>query len=135
MNALWTFTPARARPLWPIWSEIIYVIYKVCDQDSWAEARRRGVYSGAPVDHQDGYIHFSTAGQLAETLARHFAGRQGLVLLGVPVVRLGDALQWEPSRGGDLFPHLYADLTVDAVVSEHPLALDAEGRHILPDDL
>jgi uncharacterized protein (DUF952 family) len=87
------------------------------------------------VDHQDGYIHFSTAGQLAETLARHFAARHDLVLLGVPVVRLGDALQWEPSRGGDLFPHLYANLAVDTVVSEHPLELDAQGRHILPDTL
>lgn len=135
MNALRSFASTPFRPLWPIRSEIIYVIYKVCDRESWAEARRHGVYSGAPVDHEDGYIHFSTAAQLAETLARHFAGREGLVLLGVPVVRLGDALQWEPSRGGDLFPHLYAELPVSAVVSEHPLALDADGRHILPDDL
>jgi uncharacterized protein (DUF952 family) len=126
---------SHPRPLWPIRSKIIDVIYKVCDRDSWAEARRHGIYSGAPVDHQDGYIHFSTAGQLAETLAKHFAGREGLVLLGVPVAGLGDALQWEPSRGGDLFPHLYADLAVSAVVSEHPLTLDGQGRHILPDNL
>lgn len=135
MTALWTYTPTPARPLWPLRSEIIYVIYKVCDRDSWADARARGVYTGAPVDLEDGFIHFSTAGQLPETLEKHFAGRDDLVLLAVPIVRLGDALQWEPSRGGDLFPHLYADLAVSAVVTERLLELGADGRHILPDDL
>jgi uncharacterized protein (DUF952 family) len=135
MNALLTILPTPSRPLWPIRSEIIYVIYKVCDQEAWAEARARGVFTGAPVDHEDGYIHFSTAGQLAETLEKHFAGREGLVLLAVPIVRLGDDLQWETSRGGDLFPHLYAELPVSAVVSEQLLDLDASGKHILPGDL
>lgn len=135
MNALLSITPAYARPLWPLRSEIIYVVYKVCDRRDWADARASGVYTGAPVDHQDGFIHFSTANQLAETLEKHFAGREDLVLLAVPVVRLGDALQWEPSRGGDLFPHLYGDLPASAVVTEQLLELDADGKHILPDDL
>lgn len=116
-------------------SELVYIVYKVCDMEDWARARAEGVYKGAPVDLEDGFMHFSTADQLAETLSRHFAGREGLVLLGVPVARVGAALQWEVSRGGDLFPHLYADLPVSAVVSEQLLELDEAGRHILPDDL
>ena len=90
-------------------------IYKISPRDAWQQALEAGVYSGAPVDEQDGYIHFSTAAQLVETAAKHFAGQDDLVLVAVDVVRLGDALKWEPSRGGALFPHLYGPLPMEAV--------------------
>lgn len=127
--------PIRPKTLRPHRTDTIYVVYKVCDMESWALARRQGVFKGAAVDLEDGFIHFSTADQLSETLAKHFQGQEGLVLLGVPVMRLGMALQWEVSRGGDLFPHLYADLPLSAVVSEQLLELDEDGIHILPEDI
>jgi len=107
-------------------------IYKVCPRPLWIEAERAGRFAGAAIDLQDGYIHFSTAGQLAETLAKHFAGQDDLLLIEVDTARLGEPLKWEPSRGGALFPHLYADLALTAVTRVVPLPLDAQGRHILP---
>ena len=109
------------------------LIYKICPADDWAAAHAAGVYTGAPVDKADGFIHFSTAAQLAETAARHFAGQDGLMLVAVAVSGLDAAtLKWEPSRGGALFPHLYGPLPLDAVVDARPLPLGADGRHRFP---
>lgn len=99
--------------------------YKLVDADEWRGAG--DAYGGSAVDRADGYIHMSTAGQLAETAARHYRGRESLLLLAVETDRLGDALVWEPSRGGALFPHIYGPLPRSAVVSERGLAVDADG--------
>ena len=108
------------------------LIYKVCTRPLWHDAERAGQFTGAAIDLADGYIHFSTADQLAETLAKHFAGQTDLLLIAVDTGRLGDQLKWEPSRGGALFPHLYGALDVAAVSQVVPLRLDSGGRHILP---
>jgi uncharacterized protein (DUF952 family) len=98
------------------------LIYKVMRAGEWAELEARGESLGAPVDRADGYVHFSTAGQLAGTLAKHFAGETGLVLLAVEVEQAGSAIRWEPSRGGALFAHLYRALALADVVWARPLA-------------
>jgi uncharacterized protein (DUF952 family) len=90
-------------------------IYKVLRGAQWSQAQASGSFAGSPDDARDGFIHFSTAEQLQGTLERHFAGEQNLVVLEVEAAALGDALRWEPSRGGALFPHLYGDLPVAAV--------------------
>jgi uncharacterized protein (DUF952 family) len=108
------------------------LIYKICPRALWQEAGRAGVFRGAPVDRADGYIHFSTAAQVRETAARHFAGQSDLVLVAVAAEALGPALKWEPSRGGALFPHLYADLPLRCVRSIEPLPLGADGVHQFP---
>lgn len=97
-------------------------IVKVVPARLWREAEHSGVFTGSPVDLADGFIHFSTAAQLAETIARHFAGQPDLLLVTVAVEPLGDALRWEPSRGGQLFPHLYGPLPLTAVRSVVPLS-------------
>ncbi|WP_137129797.1 DUF952 domain-containing protein [Rhizobium sp. FY34] len=109
------------------------IIYKIVTQDLWHKACKAGIFDGAPVDHADGFIHFSTSAQLRETAARHFAGQAGLLLLAVDAQALGDKLMLEPSRGGDLFPHLYAPLPLSAVVSETPLPLGPDGDHVFPE--
>jgi uncharacterized protein (DUF952 family) len=109
------------------------LIYKVCARSLWEKAEEVGILKGAPVDLQDGYIHFSTAGQVRETVARHFAGQADLVLVAVVAGRLGDALRFEPSRGGDLFPHLYGVLALSEVLWVKPLPLGENGRHLFPD--
>lgn len=108
------------------------LIYKICSRALWHAAGVAGRFTGAPIDRQDGFLHFSTAAQVAETAARHFAGQQDLVLVAVEADALGDALRYEPSRGGDAFPHLYADLPVSAAVSVDTLPLGADGHHIFP---
>jgi uncharacterized protein (DUF952 family) len=108
-------------------------IYKICPAELWREAERVGVFHGSPVDLHDGFIHFSTAGQVAETAARHFSGQRDLVLVAVDADTLGPALKWEPSRGGALFPHLYGPLDVSAVQSVEALPLGPEGHHALPE--
>lgn len=108
-------------------------IYKICDSALWREAERAGVFAGAPVDHADGFIHFSTAAQVAETAARHFAGRGDLLLVAVDAAALGPALRYEPSRGGALFPHLYGALPLSAVRWVRPLPLGAGGKHVFPE--
>jgi len=90
------------------------LIYKIATRAKWSEAEATGTFLGAPIDLADGYIHFSTAAQVDETLAKHFAGQRDLLLIEVDADQLGDALRWEPSRGGQLFPHLYAPLPVSA---------------------
>lgn len=105
-------------------------IYKILPRAEWTAAVAAGRFDGSAVDHQDGYIHFSTAVQAAETARRYFAGLADLVVLEVEGDDLGPALKWEPSRGGDLFPHLYGALdpaTVRAVY-EAPLADDGVPR-------
>ena len=108
-------------------------IYKICDSALWREAERAGVFSGAPVDHHDGFIHFSTAAQVAETAGRHFAGKDDLLLVAIDAAALGSALRYEPSRGGQLFPHLYGSLPLSAVRWIRPLPLGAVGRHEFPE--
>jgi uncharacterized protein (DUF952 family) len=109
------------------------MIYKICPLLIWREAECQGSFPGAGIDRRDGYIHFSTAGQLRETAARHFAGQEGLALVAVDESVLGPALKWEPARDGSFFPHLYGDLTLAAVRWVKPLPLDADGRHLFPD--
>lgn len=109
------------------------MIYKICPASLWQSAEREGVFGGAAVDHTDGYIHFSTAEQVAETAAKHFAGQDDLVLVAVDAAALGDALKWEPSRAGALFPHLYGALPLAAVRWAKPLRLGADGRHVFSD--
>ena len=104
------------------------IAYKIVDAAEWRAAVAEGRYDGAPVDLADGYIHMSAEPQLAETARRHFAGRSGLLLLTVDLARLGDALIWEPSRGGDLFPHLYAPLSVAAVTASRAFSVTAGGE-------
>ena len=106
-------------------------IYKVCDNALWDVAKRAGKFIGAEIDLQDGYIHFSTASQLCDTLSRHFAGRNDLILLKIDISQLG--IIWEPVRHGDFFPHLYGHLPLDSVVAEYQLDLSADGNHIVPE--
>lgn len=110
-------------------------IYKICPAPLWREAEAVGIFRGAAVDIQDGFIHFSTAAQVAETAARHFAGQHDLALIAVDAGVLGDAVRWEPSRGGALFPHLYGALPVSAVRGVYALPLNRDGLHVFPDDL
>ncbi len=111
------------------------LIYKICPRSLWRQAEVRGHFTGAPVDLADGYIHFSTADQVVETARRHFSGVDDLVLIGIEADRLGDALRYEPSRGGVLFPHLYGDLPLEAVRFVTALPLSADGEHAFPPDL
>ena len=108
------------------------LLYKILPRALWQEAREAGRFAGAPVDRADGYIHLSTAEQAAETAARHFAGQGDLLLLGIAQDALGDALRYEPSRGGALFPHFYGDLPLDAVRTTDALPLGPDGRHVFP---
>jgi len=108
------------------------VIYKIVPRALWSEAERAGVFRGAPVDLADGYIHFSTGPQAAETAAKHFRAQADLLLVAVDAGQLGPALKWEPSRGGALFPHLYAPLPLAAVLRVEPLPLGPDGRHVFP---
>jgi len=109
------------------------VVFKIVTKAEWDEAGKIGVFKGAPVDLSDGYIHFSTAEQVRETAAKHFAGRQGLLLLSISAKAIAADLRYEPSRGGQLFPHLYADLPATAVVKVDDLPLGADGQHRFPD--
>ena len=104
------------------------LIYKITPEVPWRAAERAGQFAGAAVDLADGFIHFSTATQARETAARHFAGQAGLLLVTVEADALGPALRWEPSRGGELFPHLYAPLPMAAVREVSALPLDADGH-------
>src|SRR5215467_10809992 len=108
------------------------LIYKILSAAEWQAAERVGVFKGAGIDINDGFIHFSTAEQAAETASKHFTGQTGLVLVAVDADKLGAALKWEVSRGGQLFPHLYASLVTRDVTWVKPLPLDASGRHSFP---
>lgn len=106
-------------------------IYKILRANEWDALQREGATSGAPIDEADGFIHFSTAEQVAETAAKHFANETGLMLLAMDEAPLAN-LRWEPSRGGALFPHLYAQLRLDQVLWHKPLPFEG-GKHIFPD--
>ncbi len=108
-------------------------IYKICPSGLWREAERAGAFTGAPVDREDGFIHFSTAAQVRETAAKHFLADHDLLLVAVDPEALGAGLRYEPSRGGDLFPHLYGALPLSAVRWVKPLPLGPEGRHVFPE--
>jgi uncharacterized protein (DUF952 family) len=109
-------------------------IFKICPEAMWHEAEGNGVFRGTPTDLSDGFIHFSTASQLAETARKHFAGQSGLVLIVVDTDSLGPALAWEPSRGrSELFPHLYGELPLSAVERAVSLPLGDNGLHVIPD--
>lgn len=117
----------------PRYSGAMPIIYKICPERLWREAEANGQFRGAPVDLNGGYIHFSTAAQVRETAAKHFADQSDLLLVAVDAALLDDALRWEPSRGGDRFPHLYAPLDLSAVVQVTPLPLGPDGAHMFPD--
>ncbi|MBC2884434.1 DUF952 domain-containing protein [Ochrobactrum sp. CM-21-5] len=109
------------------------IIYKIAPRDLWTQAEKAGTFTGAPVDIADGYIHFSTAMQVRETAAKHFAGQKDLLLVSIDAAAVGENLKYEVSRGGALFPHLYGALSLTAVVKVEPLPLDADGLHIFPE--
>jgi len=115
--------------------EMAKTIYKIVPASLWQDAKDAGIFKGAAIDLSDGYIHFSTAPQARETAARHFAGQGDLLLVAVDGEALGEKLVFEPSRGGDLFPHLYADLPLSAVLWERPLPLGPDGAHQFPEML
>lgn len=109
-------------------------VYKIATEAAYAPSRTSSEFAGMPLDAVDGYMHFSSAGQLAETLRLHFAGQADLVLLAVKCADLGERLLWEPSRGGDLFPHFYGGpLPISAVAWEAPLAVSPDGACNLPE--
>jgi len=108
------------------------LIYKIFRRSEWDFFKDAGQTLGAPVDLADGFIHFSTSSQVVETAAKHFDGQTGLVLVAFETDAMEDALKWEPSRGGALFPHLYRALRIDEVVWDKSLPLGASG-HIFPE--
>lgn len=107
-------------------------IYHICRREEWAAAQAAGRYGGSSQDAADGFIHFSTAAQIEQSAARHRAGQSGLVLLAVDPAALGAALKWEPSRRGDLFPHLYGALPLAALRDLWDLPLGPDSRHVFP---
>jgi uncharacterized protein (DUF952 family) len=111
------------------------LIYKISDAESWATAQARGTFDGSADDRRDGFIHLSTAAQARETVAKHFAGRDGLIIAAIETDRVADALKWEASRGGALFPHHYGPLPMSAVVWSKPLPLNTGGGHMMPDEV
>ncbi|WP_404406288.1 DUF952 domain-containing protein [Pelagibacterium halotolerans] len=108
-------------------------IYKIATKADWEAAWAAGELKGTPIDLADGYIHFSTADQLAETLDKHYRGRSELVLATIDPGLLPEGLKWEPSRGGALFPHLYAALPMSAVIAERALDARPDGGFDLPE--
>jgi uncharacterized protein (DUF952 family) len=108
------------------------LIYHMCRRAEWQAAQAAGVYAGSSQDAADGFIHFSTVGQLAASAAKHRAGQADLVVLAVDPARLGSALRWEPARDGALFPHLYGVLPLAALAWVAELPLGPDGRHVFP---
>ena len=108
------------------------IVYKIMSAAELKQMRRDGVFRGSPADIADGYIHLSCGSQLTETLDKHFSGVDGLMLVAVDLSRLGDTVRWEPSRGGELFPHIYGVLPIDAVASTATLERAADGAVRLP---
>ena len=108
------------------------LIFKICPKPEWVLAEREDIYAGSAKDREDHFIHFSTAEQVMDTLKRHFADAGELVLVAVDPATLGEALKYEPARGGALFPHLYAALPVTSVKWVKPIRLGADGAFLLP---
>jgi uncharacterized protein (DUF952 family) len=109
------------------------MIYKICPASAWREAERQGVYRGSADDARDGFIHFSTASQVAETAKKHFFGQTGLFLIAVDADKLGQALRWERSRNNELFPHLYGELDLGAVTGVLNMHARSDGSHDIPE--
>ena len=109
--------------------------YKIEDAQAWAQAEQAGLYHGSPLDLRDGFIHLSTSAQTRETAAKWFAGQADLVLATIDLAALGEAVVWEASRGGALFPHVYGPIPMTHVRRVTPLLLDPDGVHIFPDDI
>jgi uncharacterized protein (DUF952 family) len=110
-------------------------VYKIFRAEEWEKAKSQSHFHGSPVDVADGFIHFSTEIQARETAAKHFAGADKLVFAQIDPKRLGQPLKWEPSRGGQLFPHLYAALPLAAITRTWTLSLGADGHHMFPAEL
>ena len=108
-------------------------IYKICPAAAWREAERQGVYRGSADDARDGFIHFSTSSQVAETARKYFLGQTGLLLIAVDADALGTALRWEPSRNNELFPHLYGELDLGAVTGVLNMHARSDGTHDIPE--
>jgi uncharacterized protein (DUF952 family) len=111
------------------------MIFKIAERAAWAEAKRHGRFTGSPDDLRDGFIHLSAPHQVAATAARHFKGKTDLVLVAFDEAALADTLRWEPSRGGDLFPHAYGPLSTELALWERPLATGVDGVPQIPEDL
>jgi uncharacterized protein (DUF952 family) len=108
-------------------------IYKICSASAWREAERQGVFRGSSDDACDGFIHFSTATQVAETAMKHFYGQQDLLLVEIDADALGDDLRWERSRNDELFPHLYGELDLGAIRAVRELHARSDGYHDIPE--
>ena len=111
----------------------MHIIYKICQASAWREAERQGAFRGSLDDVRDGFIHFSTASQVAETARKHFFGQTGLFLIAVDADALGDALRWERSRNDELFPHLYGELDLGAVTAILSMLARSDGYHDIPE--
>lgn len=111
------------------------MIYKIVPQESWPQAESQGCFGGSGIDLQDGFIHCSTARQVVATAERYFAGQTGLLLITIDPAALGNTLRFEPSRDGQLFPHIYGELPKEAVIRVDPLPLDERGYHVFPEGL
>jgi uncharacterized protein (DUF952 family) len=116
-------------------SSSVQYVYKIANRAMWENACRLGTFRGSADDLRDGFIHLSAPAQIAGTLAKHFKGQTDLVLIKLETEALGGALKWERSRGGDLFPHLYAGLPTAAARAVEPLDLDADGMPLVPQGL
>lgn len=119
----------------PLEEQRSQLIYKIVSRHAWEEACKGGAFEGSAADVHDKFIHLSAPHQLAGTAAKHFRGQAGLLLAAFDSAALGPALKWEPSRGGDLFPHLYAPLPTAASLWTKPLALGDDGVPLLPGDI
>lgn len=106
--------------------------FKILTREQWERFRAEGVFTGAPVDVADGYIHLSARDQVTETVTKHFAGQDDLILAMVDLIALGEAVKWEPSRGGALFPHVYGALPLGAVTTTAKIRLGRDGKHVFP---
>jgi uncharacterized protein (DUF952 family) len=113
--------------------EHVRKIYKICPASAWREAERQGVYRGSADDARDGFIHFSTSSQVAETAKKHFFGQTGLFLIEFDADALGEALRWERSRNDELFPHLYGELDLGAVTNVLSMRARSDGYHDIPE--
>jgi uncharacterized protein (DUF952 family) len=118
---------------WLFGAASVGTMYKICEQASWRIAEREGLFGGTAADTRDGFIHFSTAAQLPETLAKHYAGASDLLVIAVDGEALGPQLRWERSRGGDLFPHLYGTLPMAAVRWSRPLPDEVGDTRAIPE--
>lgn len=108
------------------------LIYKIANRLEWSDAKANGQFEGSKDDLRDGFIHFSTADQVQDTLDKHFKDQRDLLLIAVETAKLGDALKWEPSRGGALFPHLYAPLPTTVIMWEKPIPVGKAGKLSAP---